>query len=112
MPIGLQIFPFPWIEPHYDVQFGFYGGAVYPDLQSVEKSFYIDLLVLSIFGTGYSMSTDPGPVSTSAYFGIVQPVGIGTVIVSSYQCCFLPVPKIGIALLIKTGDNWTPLAVE
>jgi hypothetical protein len=112
LPIGLQIFPFPWLEPDHDLQFGFYGGEVYPDLQSVNKSFYMDMLLFSIFGTDYSMSTPPGAVSTSAYFGIVQPIGIGTVIVSSYQCCFLPIPTIWVTMVIKTGDDWTPSGVE
>jgi hypothetical protein len=108
LPIGLQIFPFPWIEPNDDLQFAFYGGEVYPDLQPVEKSFYMDMPIFSIFGTGYSMSNNPGPVTTSSYFGILQPIGIGTVIVSVYQCCPLPLPRISIALLIKTGDTWVP----
>ena len=112
LPISLQIFPLPWIEPNDNLEFGFYGGEVYPDLQSVDKSFYMDMLVFSIFAAGYSMSNNLGPVTTSAYFGILQPIGIGTVIVSTYQCCPLPIPTISIALLIKTGDTWTPAEVE
>ena len=112
LPIALQIFPVPWIGPNYDLEFGFYGGEVYPDLQPVDKSFYMDMLVFSIFAAGYSMSHNLGPVTTSAYFGILQPIGIGTVIVSTYQCCLLPIPTISIALLIKTGDTWTPPEIE
>jgi hypothetical protein len=112
LPIGLKVFPLPWIEPNFDLKFGFYCGEVYPDLLPVDKSFYMDMLVFSIFAAGYSTSNNLGPVTTSAYFGILQPIGIGTVIVSTYQCCPLPVPTISIALLIKTGDTWTPPEVE
>ena len=112
LPIAWQIFPLPWIEFNYDLAFGFYGGEVYPDLQPVDQSFYRDLLVYSIFGTAYSMSNNLGPVTTSAYFGILQPIGIGTVIVSTYQCSPLPLPTISIALLVKAADTWIPPGVE
>lgn len=111
LPLGVQLFPYPWLVP-YDMPFGFYGGEVYPYLESVSKSFYMDLIVMSIFGTGYALSPPPGEVSTSSYFGIVQPIGIGIVVVTSYQCCLLPLPSIGVALIVKTSDAWMPTAVE
>ena len=113
LPIGLQVFPLPGIQFNYDLTVGFYGDAVYPDLQPVEQSFYLEMLVVSIFGTGYSMTRDPGPVETRGYFGVLQPIGIGTLIVSSYECCFLPLPRVSVAILLKTDDCWLgPSGVE
>ena len=51
LPIGVQIFPFPFVWPTDDLQFGFYGGKVYPDLSPDDSSFYIDMPLFSIFST-------------------------------------------------------------
>jgi hypothetical protein len=51
LPIKLQILPYPWIVPDPTLpSFWFYDGKVYRGGNPVIDSFYIDMLVCSIFG--------------------------------------------------------------
>ena len=113
--IGWQIFPLPWIFLYpdmYDLEFGFYGGEVYPDLQAVEISFYTDMLVSSVFYTNTApiIPQAGGGGGRSLFFGIMQPIGIGMV-VEVFES-YYPFPFISIALLIKTDDSWVPPDME
>jgi hypothetical protein len=108
LPMGLQILPFPWIWPFYDFKFGFDGGEVYRDSESIENSFYIDMLVFSIFWGEWK--PPPGAVGAVPirYSGILLPIGIGTVVESFLMSNPIPSIAIRIAILIKTDDSWTP----
>jgi hypothetical protein len=82
-----------------DWGFGFYGGEVYPG----GDSFYIDMLVCSIFRVEYG----PGASSRSGahYIGILQPIGIGMVI----KWYVMPNQfYLTIGFVIKTNNNWKP----
>jgi hypothetical protein len=106
LPIGVQILPYPGIWPTDDLEFGFDGGQVYPGGIPQNNSFYIDMLVCSVFS--YRRQSGPGGGTSPFYFGILQPTGIG-ILVQRYSQIY---PKtllfINIALLIKTDDNWAP----
>jgi hypothetical protein len=113
LPIGVQIFPLPGIWDTEDLQFGFFGGEVYPDLEPDDSSFYIDMLAFSIFSTtGCWISTNQGGTGgfPTNYYGILQPSGIGMV-VEVFESYYL-FPDISIALLIKADDKWSPPGVE
>jgi len=106
LPMGIQIFPFPSPQPMYNSEFGFYGGIVYP--WKYNYSFYIDMLVCSIFWAIDIPTIGGGSITRS--FGILQPTGVGLVFENGLNNRRLPTLKIG--LLIKTSDNWTPPEVE
>ena len=105
LPIGVQILPFPFVSPLFNSEFGFYGGKIYPTWV-FNASFYIDMLVCSIFwGVDIPGFRSGG---TYWYYGILQPIGMGMVVEMTYY----PLPRIIIGLLIKTDNNWTPPEVE
>ena len=101
LPIGLQIFPLPGIWETDGLEFGFYGGEG-----------YIDMLVFSIFNTGYSLSTCLTGGGSTSYFGILQPIGIG-IVVELYVSSSPGVPAmLNIGFLIKISNDWEPPEVE
>lgn len=102
LPTGLQILPSPSLVP-LDWEFGFYGGKVHP----YSTSFYIDMLVCSIF---WAMHTGAGGGFYTQYFGILQPIGIGIVV--EYSAAPFPQKPLTVGLVIKVSDNWTPPEVE
>jgi len=106
LPMGVQILPFPSLEPLDNSEFGFYDGEVYPWIYNY--SFYIDMLVCSIFWAIDIPTIGGGSITRS--FGILQPTGVGLVFENGLNNRRLPTLKIG--LLIKTSDNWTPPEVE
>jgi hypothetical protein len=118
----VQISPFPFIyyNNQDSINIGFYGGKVYLDLELHDNSFYLDMLVFSIFGGNNNLPNSVNSISTHQsetggtilYFGILQPIGIGTLFGTSFSGGAIPLPLIRIALLIKTNDNWTPSEVE
>jgi len=104
LPIGMIIFPITDIGevPTYEV--GFHGGKVYES--GIErKSFYMDMIVASIFMyTGESCNL-PGDCWNYIGFGIIQPLGVGVMIVSNG----IPIPSsVGVVILVKKEDNWAP----
>jgi len=100
--IGMQIFPLPWIWEARGLYFHFYGGEVSPGMN---ESFYIDMLVCSIFWGYDRMGAGGG--SDKWYYGILQPGGIGIVFERTSRI-HPTTPIINTALLIKTQDNWVP----
>lgn len=118
LPIGLLLFPIPLLPLPVlgEVTWGFYGGEVYPQPSDpATKSFYIDMLVASIFRYE-EMTSIPGNVPfTETGFGIMQPIGIGMMInytkLNPSDSQSLPL-QISMGLLIKTDNNWTPYGVE
>jgi len=113
LPMGVQILPFPFLVS-LDWKFGFYDGEVC-NFYSVgecwghDYSFYIDMLVCSIFGAFDVGSGVSGP--TTWYFGILQPIGIG-IVVEYVGPGFSPERYLKIGLLMKTDNNWEPPEVE
>ena len=124
LPIGVRIFPFPslWRIPPDQVSEsgsslgGFYGGKVYPapDYVSPEKSFYLDMLVASIF-MYQSESYISGPPGSEGYtissttFGILQPTGIGIVTIYGHNEGGPP-PHNSLIMMfvVKNDNNWEP----
>ena len=102
LPTGLQILPSPSLVP-LDWEFGFYGGKV----NLAYDSFYIDMLVYSIF---WRMDVHAGGGYFAQYFGILQPIGIGIVV--EYSAAPFPNKDLTVGLAIKVSDNWTPPEVE
>jgi len=107
LPMGIQIFPFPSPQPMYNSEFGFYGGIVYP--WKYNYSFYIDMLVCSIFWAYDVPTVGNGSISWS--FGILQPIGIG-IVVEYDGPNYNRLASLKIGLLSKTDNNWTPPDVE
>jgi hypothetical protein len=108
LPITMMIFPIPWLFPDTEYSISFSDGKVYPSLEPATNSFYLDLGIVSIFmyenvlgGWGTVFHRETG-------FGIFQPIGIGMMISSSTTR--LPVPMIGMSLLIKTDDDDWPIS--
>jgi hypothetical protein len=98
LPVGLEIFPLPpklWTTD--EKRFEFYRGIV--DRQE-QGSFYIDLMVCSIFWKYQRMGTGRNPI---IYFGILQPIGVGFVVQRDPGFNYL-----NIGLLIKIENNWNP----
>jgi len=120
LPIGLYIFPYPWLTSDVECRVGFYGGGVYlcsspcSYLGSSPSSFYVDILGCSVFYIEGGVHSSLGQLPS--YFGIFQPIGIGMVVKSAFRdgppdlFPYIPnlFPSISIALLIKTEDNWKP----
>ena len=105
LPMGIHISPFPPSLEPIDWGFGFYGGEVYP---SGGYSFYIDMLVCSIFSVEYGPGATSRPVVF--YMGILQPIGIGMVI--RWYMAYPNQFYLAISILIKASDNWAPPEVE
>jgi hypothetical protein len=104
LPIGMIIFPITDIGevPTYEV--GFHGGKVYESGRE-RKSFYMDMIVASIFMYTGEICNLPGDCWNYIGFGIIQPIGVGVMIVSNG----IPIPSsVGAMILFKTDDNWTP----
>jgi hypothetical protein len=104
LPIGMIIFPITDIGeiPTYEV--GFQGGKVY-EYGRERKSFYMDMIVASIFMYTGEICNLPGDCWNYIGFGIIQPIGVGVMIVSNG----IPIPdSVGAVILVKTDDNWTP----
>jgi hypothetical protein len=101
LPIGLQIFP-PGRYPTDEERYGFYRGTVYLTEFNYpgDISFYIDLLVCSVFIFRPHYGIGGGWRDTR--FGILQPGGIGIMLTYWGQ------PQMLISLLIKTDNNWKP----
>jgi hypothetical protein len=108
LPIGLQMFPLPWIWVTDNLEFGFYRGEIFTGQHdsAMYYSFYIDMLACSIFKGVYRLPLAGGDIW---YYGIVQPIGIGMVAVSE-TCYYCPIPAIliRVGILIKTEDDWAP----
>jgi hypothetical protein len=110
LPISMMIFPIPLLPWPIDIgaSWGFYGGEVYPiSFRAATNSFYVDMLVASIF----MYVREAAGIVVGPYieigFGIMQPIGIG-LMTTYYKEERNPVPIIVTVLLIKTDDNWTP----
>ena len=106
LPIWIQILPFPWLQI-YEFSIGFYGGKIYryPSSGFIYESFYLDMLVASIFR--YKESDHSFfAYYDGTHFGILQPIGVGVMIVSGRNLNFIPV--LGVMILIKVEDDWTP----
>lgn len=102
LPTGLQILPSPSLVS-LNWEFGFYGGKVHP----YSVSFYIDMLVYSIF---WAMQTGAGGGYYAQYFGILQPIGMGIVV--EYSAQPFPQKPLTVGAVIKVSNNWTPADVE
>ena len=94
---------------------GFYNEKVYlkrhpvgPPL-STPNSFYMNFVVASFFiaSTGHNELYGGGGV----YIGIVQPIGIGMTTFTGILD-HPPYIGLGIAILIKTNNNWIPAEEE
>ena len=111
LPIGLQIFPFPWTWNPDDLEFGFYGGKVYmQDISPIENTSYKDMLEFIVFsGVNDSIPTQiiGGGSEPFFFFGILQPTGMGIVLVG-YASVFPPSLSINMGLLIKTEGLFVP----
>jgi hypothetical protein len=103
LPIGLQTFPI--VMPLSNSEFCFYGGKVYP-AWVFDDSFYIDMLVCSIFWGVDGHGAGGG--SDTWYYGILQPIGIGVVFQRRLGGGKFTIPYINVGLLIKTENNWVP----
>ena len=121
LPISMRIFPFPWLLPT-EFSIAFSGAKVYSslyyhpgssgELEHISNSFFVDLGIVSI--VRYQISRRPHltiPGYTEIGFGILQPIGIGMMIIYDKTDRFF-FPSIVMVLLIKTYDNWTQLDVE
>ena len=112
-PISVQIFPFPWIFYNSDYYFAFYGGELYEgykyDLRPSRyyNVFYMDMPMFSIFFTYFPTSTHQMTGCIGEYFGVMQPT-IGMGMLTVFGCTIYYTPAIGLALLIKIDNNWTP----
>ena len=108
---AILILPFPWVFPpnfEDDFAYGFHSGVVYPGLSSrfITTSFYVDMIVASFF-MYRAIDTEPyHPGFEAISFGILQPIGVGVMIVYEKASGF--VPFVGVMILIKIDDNWTP----
>jgi len=109
LPIGLRIFPTPGIWIAGDLEFGFYDGKVYQNRSLIENSSYEDKQGFIVFSTTNSpISTQAiGDVVEPAYFGILQPTGMGIVFVGNISI-FPPGLFIKMGLLIKTDTLFSP----
>jgi hypothetical protein len=109
LPIPLLPFPIFYFEGW---QWGFYGGEVYPIVGgAATNSFYIDMMVASIFMYKDEIGTYTFGSGIVIGFGIMQPIGLGIVTVYiKYEG--RPVPIIATGLVIKKDNNWSPPDVE
>ena len=105
-----EALPFQF-TPFWYMVLGFSGGTVYSVYSEytlpTSNSFYIDMLVASIFM--YARDRDPiwlGP-GIEIGFGILQPIGFG-VMITYIKHENLPFPIIDMVLLTKTDNNWKP----
>jgi hypothetical protein len=115
LPIGMIIFPITAVGPIDPYEVGFYDGKVYfhgyiyggfqYEPADEKRSFYMDMLVASIFmysGRNCQMSDGCWDYIV---FGIMQPIGVGVMTTSNG----VPIPdSVGAAILVKTNDNWVP----
>ena len=63
------------------------------------------MIVASIFMYTGEICNLPGDCWNYIGFGIIQPIGVGVMIVSNG----IPIPSsVGAMILFKTDDNWTP----
>ena len=109
LPIGLQIFPRPGIWIAVDLEFGFYDGTVYQNKIPIENSSYEERQRFIVFSTANSpLSTQAiGDVVEPLYLGILQPNGMGIVVVGNIAI-FPPGLFIKMGLLIKTEGFFAP----
>jgi hypothetical protein len=115
--IMIQILPYPILSspPLYNCHYGFYNGEVYPNLPgSIVTSFYVDMIVASVFGyvTRIAECLNCDPTLPVIGFGIMQLLGIGTVINYVPRFGMIPLPWFYTEVLIKANDDWAPPDVE
>jgi hypothetical protein len=101
--IPIPIFAFAPLE----FSLGFYDGEIYSGDSSADKSFYLDMLAVSIFA--YEEQHRVGPTGghfLSRGFGILQPIGIGVMFV--YETGDFQPSGFIMMTFIKVDNNWTP----
>jgi hypothetical protein len=108
--LDMMIFPIPHPGPPSE-WVGFSGGVVYhsrfPQGSVTMNSFYIDMVIASIFMYNATDNQDTETTWKEVGIGILQPlsrIGVQT-IVQTYQSRGVTVVM---SLLNKTDDNWTP----
>jgi hypothetical protein len=114
--INMVIFPIVWFNP---APIGissicFSGGEVFFFSEwynfNTTKAFYLDMLVASIFT--YQSETGGWVQDQTFGFGIIQPLGIGMMIMFTDANLREPFLATYVFLLVKTDDNWIPPDVE
>ena len=119
LPIIMMILPFPFIitlpplpslypEPDFELtSWGFYSGKVYQDNYLIESSFYLDMLVASIFMYKTERLETQAVVGPPVlFFGVLQPTGVGLVTLGSNS------DVLAMLIVVKVNGNWTPPGVE
>ena len=110
LPIGLQIYPFPWTWTPDDLRFGFYGGKVYmQDISPIENTSYTDMRGFIVFTTTTPSTPTQiiGGGTEPFFFGIVKPTGRGIVFVGDTSK-YPPGLFINMGLLSKTEARFVP----
>ena len=119
LPIIMMILPFPFIitlpplpslypEPDFELtSWGFYNGKVYQDNNLMESSFYLDMLVASIFMYKTERLETQAVVGPPVlFFGVLKPIGIGLITLGSNS------DVLAMLIVVKADDKWTPSEVE